>query len=68
MSTRSHYDDLVEHWDSPSIKLCRPFARVDLETGTFGQDETSNTLSLESEQRKKVRLRERRRGKSLRAR
>ena len=20
------YDDLVEHWDSPSIKLCRPFA------------------------------------------
>ena len=43
------YDDLVEHWDSPSIKLCRPFARVDLETGTFGQDETSNTLSLESE-------------------
>jgi hypothetical protein len=52
------YDDLVEHWDSPSIKLCRPFARVDLETGTFAQDETSNTLSLESEQREKVRLRE----------
>jgi hypothetical protein len=52
------YEDLVEHWTSSSIKLCRPFARVDLGTGTFSEDETSKTLSLESEQHEKIQVRE----------
>lgn len=52
------YEDLVEHWNSSSVKLCQPFAEVDLDSLTFNSTYSNVNRSLDETRLKKVYERE----------
>ncbi len=52
------YEDLKQFWSSRSVKLCQPFADVDLDSLTFNSDYQNVNRSLDETRLKKVYERE----------
>jgi hypothetical protein len=52
------FDDLLAHWQEPSVELCGPFVRMDLATGTGPSHPNTGPLVLDDSRSEKVRMRE----------